>query len=118
MGVQDIDLPEMAAHFAEGVQGLVQQGEIVAASCHVRKDGSPIPVEISARMIEYNGQPAVLSVARDISERKRAEAEIQAHNRDLDALYHQAEERARRIAVSNEIIRTVSSARTLEQVFQ
>ena len=118
MGVQDIDLPEMAAHFAEGVQALIQQGKIVAASCHVRKDGSPIPVEISARMIEYNGQRAVLSVARDISERKRAEAEIQAHNRDLDALYHQAEERARRIAVSNEIIRTVSSARTLEHVFQ
>ena len=118
MGVKQIDTPEAAAHFEEGVQALIEQGKIVAASCHVRKDGSPIPVEISARIIEYNGQAAVLSVARDIGERKRAEAEIQARNQELDALYRQAEERARRIAVSNEIIRTVSSARTLEQVFQ
>ncbi|MBI4789206.1 MAG: PAS domain S-box protein [Chloroflexi bacterium] len=118
MAVKEIDTPQAGAHFEEGVQALVQQGQVVVTSCHVRKDGTPIPVEISARIIEYNGQPAVLSVARDISERKRAEAEIQARNQELDALYRQAEERARRIAVSNEIIRTVSSARTLEQIFQ
>ncbi|MCI0478581.1 MAG: GAF domain-containing sensor histidine kinase [Anaerolineales bacterium] len=43
---------------------------------------------------------------------------FQEHNQELDALYRQAEERAQRIAVSNEIIRIVSSARTLDEVFQ
>jgi len=42
---------------------------------HVAKDGRRIPVEISAHLFTLNGKSTVLSVARDISERKRAEAE-------------------------------------------
>ncbi|MDP2218125.1 MAG: GAF domain-containing protein [Methanolobus sp.] len=39
----------------------------------IRKDGSVIPLEINARMIDYNGKKTILSVARDITERKKAE---------------------------------------------
>ncbi len=37
---------------------------------HRRKDGSEYPVEISARKIMLNGKKQILSVARDITERK------------------------------------------------
>jgi PAS domain S-box-containing protein len=37
------------------------------------RDDSRIPVEISASSIEYQGRPADMAVARDITERKRAE---------------------------------------------
>jgi len=50
-------------------------GHIVFESVHVTRRGEPFPVEVSSRAIRYAGHPAVLSIARDISERKRIEAE-------------------------------------------
>ncbi|MCL1985609.1 MAG: sensor domain-containing diguanylate cyclase, partial [Betaproteobacteria bacterium] len=49
---------------------------------------SPIPVEINARLIGFQGQPAVLGVARDITERKilQARLEYQASTDPLTAL--------------------------------
>lgn len=42
---------------------------------YLRTDGTPIPVEVSAVPIEYDRQPAALVFLRDITERKRNEAE-------------------------------------------
>jgi PAS domain S-box-containing protein len=42
-------------------------------SVHRRKDGSHIPVEVNVRPLDYDGRPAVLGVARNLSERKRAD---------------------------------------------
>ncbi len=39
----------------------------------VTKEGKIIPCEITGRLIEYDGQPADLTIIRDITERKRAE---------------------------------------------
>jgi PAS domain S-box-containing protein len=83
MRVQELDTPEIAVHFDESMSVFTQKGSIVAETCHVRKDGSCIPVELGARLIEYDGQPAVLTVARDLSERKRLEEELQNRNREL-----------------------------------
>lgn len=44
-------------------------------SVHRRKDASLVPVELNVRIIDFNGQPSVMGVARNISERKRAEEE-------------------------------------------
>jgi len=44
-------------------------------SVHVRKDGSTYPVEVSATGAVWGGQNLVLCVCRDITDRKRAEAE-------------------------------------------
>ena len=41
------------------------------------KKGSNIPFEIVSRVISYKGKPTILSVARDITERKKNLAEIQ-----------------------------------------
>jgi len=40
------------------------------------KDGSIVPVEVSSRLIEYGGEPALLSVLRDLTERKRLEDQL------------------------------------------
>ena len=54
-------------------------------SIHRRKDGSLFPVEISAKLIELD-RPYVLSIARNITERKRNENEIMRLNRVLRTL--------------------------------
>ena len=40
------------------------------------KDGSIVPMEVSCRLIEYGGEPALLSVLRDLTERKRMEEQL------------------------------------------
>jgi len=51
-----------------------------------RQDGQPLPVEVSAIPIQYQGEPAVQIIARDISERKKVEAEIWEYQNMLKRL--------------------------------
>ena len=44
----------------------------------LHKDGHPVQVEFTAQMIQYENQPAIMNIARDISERKQHEIELQA----------------------------------------
>ena len=48
-----------------------------------RKDGSKIPLEISAAIVPFQGRPADLVLFRDLTERKRAEASLDAERRRL-----------------------------------
>ncbi len=51
-----------------------------------RKDGSTFPAEILGKMSTYNGQTVRVSTVRDITERKRAEAEqLQLQGQVIDA---------------------------------
>jgi PAS domain S-box-containing protein/putative nucleotidyltransferase with HDIG domain len=68
--------PEYAATREKILQTLLAQGEMTFESAHVRKDGALMPVEIHARIIDLEERRLVLSVARDISDRKRASEEI------------------------------------------
>ena len=68
--------PDYAATRAEFLQDLHARDEVTFESAHVRKDGSVMPVEIHARIIDLGDRRLVLSVARDITERQRASQEI------------------------------------------
>ncbi|MEZ0396113.1 MAG: PAS domain S-box protein [Anaerolineales bacterium] len=54
----------------------------------LRLDGTPIDVEVVALPINFDGLPAVLVIARDISERKRAETALRARTAELEALFN------------------------------
>jgi PAS domain S-box-containing protein/putative nucleotidyltransferase with HDIG domain len=69
-------VPEFAGVRASLLNDLLAKGEIIFESAHLRKDGSVMPVEIHARTINISDQQLILSVARDITERKVAEKEI------------------------------------------
>ncbi len=60
----------------EGRKNLFDNKYSVLETTHKTKDGKIIPVEISSRLFEIEGKPMVISLARDVSERKKAEKEI------------------------------------------
>lgn len=77
LSVYDIDAHEDQARIQEMGKRLEQDGFFVIESLHRRKDGSVFPVELSLRMVVLD-KPYIVSVARDITERKHAERELQA----------------------------------------
>jgi two-component system cell cycle sensor histidine kinase/response regulator CckA len=73
MKSEDIDTAENARLVAERINRLRQTGSITFETAHKTRDGRAIPTEVSSQLIDYQGKPAVLSIGRDISERKKAE---------------------------------------------
>ncbi len=53
----------------------------VYESLHARKDGTVVPVEVSARVIEKNGRVFLQQIIRDITDRKEAELGMKRLNR-------------------------------------
>jgi PAS domain S-box-containing protein len=64
-------------HLGEVFDRLRAAGSLSYETAHRRKDGTIIPVELSVSLTEYRGRPAVLGVARDITERKRVQEALQ-----------------------------------------
>jgi PAS domain S-box-containing protein len=73
MTISDIYAPDYAMHVPERMSEIMKNGSAVFESCLMRRDGSVMPVEVSARLFKCDGQPMVLSIVRDITKRKRAE---------------------------------------------
>ena len=76
MSPEDIDAPEMSGQRAEAVKQYCVNGQVTCEMMHVTKDGRRVPVEISASYFEFKGQPLAIAIARDITERKQAEAKV------------------------------------------
>lgn len=62
----------------QALQALEKKGAVVFENSLVKKDGSQIPVEISTRLFNFDEKHLFLSIARDITERKLAEAKLKA----------------------------------------
>lgn len=78
--------PESRARYArQWLHARDPEGAIFEAEI-VRKDGSTLPVEISARMIEVEGVVYAQAIVRDIHERKKALALLHRQRNLYDAL--------------------------------
>ncbi|WP_229389865.1 GAF domain-containing protein [Methanosarcina sp. DH2] len=70
----------------ENLKKIQSEGSRVYAAGAICKDGTVVPLEVSARIINYEGKKTILSVARDITERKKAEAAQKLNEARLEAL--------------------------------
>jgi len=61
-------------------QNLKTHGSMTFESHHRTKDGRIFPVEISIRLLEFEGREYNIAFARDITERRRAEEELLLKN--------------------------------------
>jgi PAS domain S-box-containing protein len=78
MTVDQVDSPEEAPHASDRIARLMEHGHLTFETAHQRKDGSPIPTDVSAQRITWDGQPAMMSICRDITFRKQAEEDLKA----------------------------------------
>lgn len=67
------DSPEYFKKISDMKNELYKKGGLIFESLSTLKNGKKVPVEISSKIINYNGSKAVLSILRDISERKKIE---------------------------------------------
>ncbi|MFZ2524828.1 MAG: PAS domain S-box protein [Candidatus Ferrigenium altingense] len=68
-----LDAPDSGVDLAPISKRLLAGEHVVFEQVHLAKDGQRIPVEIHAHLFMLNGSQTVISLARDITERKKAE---------------------------------------------
>ncbi len=81
MSVADLSSERCRQDVAGHLAAALARG-VVFETVHLRGDGSKLQVEVSSRSVRRGGADILISIVRDISERKAAEARI----RDLDRL--------------------------------
>ncbi len=75
-----------------------------------RVDGTPITLEVLGQVVEWNGKPAVQCVFVDITQRKRAELELQRTNESLE---RSVEERTRDLTEANARLRELDQLKSM-----
>lgn len=86
MSPTNINAPSTRDRIPELMKDIRQNARGVFEVRHQRKDGSEFPVEISSRLVVMDGETRILSVARDITERKEAEARSEHLQRVLQVI--------------------------------
>ena len=77
-----IRAPETRDEIAAQIQR-VEEGPFRFETIHVRKDGSRFPVEVSWSLNPIGGERVILSIIRDITERREAEEQLRASEQRL-----------------------------------
>lgn len=76
MTPEDIARKSDWAHAFDVLGPLIEKGEQIFEWVQVHKDGTEIPVEVNSRHLDFGDQKVYLSVCRNITERKKAQAAL------------------------------------------
>ncbi|MBN2312985.1 MAG: PAS domain S-box protein [Sedimentisphaerales bacterium] len=79
MTIMDIEeTPSDNVPWEKQIEELRRKGDIVKEGQYRRKDGSAFFAETSLKLVKQEKQEYIIAIARDITERKRAEAKLKA----------------------------------------
>jgi diguanylate cyclase (GGDEF)-like protein/PAS domain S-box-containing protein len=87
MSTQDITTPGRKKGVSQRFEEIRKRGHFLYETVHLRRDGTIIPTEVSSQIIEYSGKPVILSIARDITERKQSEEALRQSEAWLRKLF-------------------------------
>ncbi|MHB8910567.1 MAG: PAS domain S-box protein [Syntrophales bacterium] len=100
MTIHDLRAADSRGLTADQITMAFDQG-LLFEMVHRRQDGGTFPVEVSTQGAEIGGRRILISVVRDISERKRIERELNERTAAL-------EERTRQMAAANKELESFS----------
>jgi len=86
MGPTDIDGTLSKEYIQKLIEKMSDGRMQVFETTHKTKDGREFPVEISASLVIYQGKSAILSIARDITERKQMQSQLAEYSMGLERL--------------------------------
>ncbi len=91
LGMSPFDLlaTESSTEVGPIIEELHRGKSITFEQIHLTREGRGIPVEIHAKAFQLDGKPAVISLVRDITDRKRAETERRLMERQILELQRQ-----------------------------
>lgn len=78
--------PKCMDDFNKHQERLLREGRVIYDIIYRAKDKILIPVEVNSHLFHFNNKPTILSIARDITERKKAEEKLQRSSRLLREL--------------------------------
>ena len=84
--ILDINIPDEKLRSPGHMAELFTRGSITFESGHIRKDGSVIPIELTAHLTRMQGRNVIVSVARDITQRKQEERALRLTNQKLQLM--------------------------------
>ena len=76
MTPMDIDDPAFSKEAPLVFKIIEDQGWFRGETVHISKDGKKIPAELNSSKVQYQGKPVILTIARDITERKQYEQDL------------------------------------------
>jgi PAS domain S-box-containing protein len=76
LSLQDMTVPRFSALIPIRLEELATRGSAVFETENFRKDGTILPMEIHARLVDYQGKPAVLANGRDLTDRNKIERQL------------------------------------------
>ncbi len=85
-GLGAIHRPGDAGAAVARLEEIFRRGAGMFETVHVAADGREIPVEVSSRLVDREGSPAVLSIARDITDRKAADEALRRRADEASSL--------------------------------
>ncbi len=81
--ISDLRSPDTRAEIGQQMAQAGRDG-ILFETLHRRADGSPFPVEVSSRGVTLNGESYLISVIRDLTERRAVDLQL----RETEERYH------------------------------
>ncbi|MBI4976313.1 MAG: PAS domain S-box protein [Spirochaetes bacterium] len=88
--LSEITSPKSALLVKQRLQELVERGSIEFDAEHIRKDGSVIPVSVSARVVTESGGGVIQSFVRDITERVAMEAALKESEQRFRSIFDES----------------------------
>jgi len=111
-----IGLPASAIIHPDYFHGLVnfqkaieETSGFIARSVNLRKDGTPIDIEVHGCRFTFNGRPHLLALVRDIGEQMKAETALKTARQKVERL-HEAAQRLERCEQEEEVYRIALAA--------
>ena len=80
-------------------------------------DGREVEVEVVINRITYQSEPATEAILRDISERKRSEAQLREANQKLAERVHELDRRSKEINLLSEMGSWLQSCQTADEAY-
>jgi two-component system, cell cycle sensor histidine kinase and response regulator CckA len=85
--IRDLRAPSTVGDLGEQM-AQAHDGGIQFETTHRRRDGSEFPCEVSSRRVLLDGESCLVSVVRDVTERRRAEAALREKENLFSKVFH------------------------------